>query len=97
MIGEDVTTSKFEWLGESSYTADDLCKPDKGTEGSALEDAVEFLKEVLAEGPMPSNDVKSEAKEAGISIPTLNRAKTALGIKPKKNSHWCWELPKPKD
>ena len=96
--GTDIATSKIKWLGESSYTADDLCKPDKGTEGSALEDAVEFLKEVLAEGAMPSNDVKAQAKEDEISIATLNRAKKALGIKPQKGTpHGYWELPKPKE
>ncbi len=98
VIGEDVTTSKFEWLGDSHHTADDLCKPDKGPEGSALEYAVEFLKEVLAEGAMPSKDVKAQAKEEEITIATLNRAKKALGIKPQKGTpHGYWELPKPKE
>jgi hypothetical protein len=85
--GKDIQAGRVEWLGESSYTADDLCKPDKGTDGSALEEAVEFLKEVLAEGAMPSKDVKAEAKEDGISIATLIRAKKALGIKPQKGSN----------
>jgi len=95
--GEDIATSKIEWLGESPYTADDLCKPDAAPADSAIDEAVDFLKQVLADGGLPASEVKTEAKDAGISFSTLQRAKAQLGVKSKKGpSSWYWHLPKPK-
>lgn len=89
-----------EWGGRSTHTADALVSqtlPEGGV--SALDEAVEFLRELLADGPIAATAVKNEAKEAGISEITLNRAKSRLGIKPEKvgnlrgPSHWQWALP----
>ena len=95
--GTDIATSKIKWLGESSYTADDLCKPKKSP-SPAVAAAAEFLKELLADEGLLQNQVSDEAKDAGISEAILNSAKTHLGIKPQKTtSGWLWELPKPKE
>jgi hypothetical protein len=92
--GESISTSKIEWLGTTTLTANELCKPNNAGDGSALNEAIDFLEEILAEGPMSSEEVKAEAKEADISPATLNRAKKVIGIKPKKTaSHWEWKLP----
>jgi len=96
--GTAIETSTIEWLGETDITADDLCKPDQGKDGSVLKEAIEFLQDILAEGSLPFSTIFAEAKEAGISKPTLYRAKKTSGVKSKKDGDsWAWQLPKPKE
>jgi hypothetical protein len=63
--------------------------------GGRLEEAKEFLGNMLAEGPVDSETVRRKAAEAGISEKTLKRAKAALGIKSRRAGSWCsmWSLP----
>lgn len=76
--------------------ADEILSSDsERQEQGALEEAKEFLREVCIIG-RTANDVKKQARQAGISEATLNRAKGALGIKPKKEGQkgpWMWRLP----
>jgi hypothetical protein len=63
---------------------------------SALEEAAEFLREELAEGPVPSKELLKKAKAEGISEKTLRRAKSLLGVESKMQGRerWVWMLPK---
>lgn len=87
-----------EWLGEVAVTADSALAPPESTGSSQLDEAVEFLRESLAGGPMPYTELESEATAAGISKATLRRARKRLGIKSQKtggqSGHWEWSLPK---
>lgn len=68
-----------------------------GRDPTATEEAMSFLKDLLAEGPLSVNDVKSETEAAGLSWATVTRAKTTLRIKPVKagmGAGWFWALPK---
>jgi hypothetical protein len=70
--------------------------PIEGDERSKVEEAKNFLEDVLSNGPVASSEVEKEAKGAGIAPATLKRAKTALGVKPRKASFgggWIWSLP----
>jgi hypothetical protein len=65
---------------------------------SQLEEAQQFLRDVLAEGPVTVNDLKREAKGADIKWATVRRAKDALGVGAEKvgfrdGSSWSWRLP----
>lgn len=63
---------------------------------SAVEEAKEFLREFLNDGPKPSGDVLEAAEQAGLAQKTVRRAQKALGIKPLKtgmNGGWTWSLP----
>jgi hypothetical protein len=68
---------------------------------SALEDAKRFLAELVSDEPVGSNEVVEAAKENGISIKTLDRARKQLHIKPKKDGPkndkgektWRWHSP----
>ncbi len=87
--------SKVVWNGSCSHTADTLLTSSE--EQGALQDAENVLKDILANGPVPANDAKKQAREAGIADRTRDRAKASLKIKSKKDSmqgHWLWELPK---
>lgn len=79
-----------------------LAEPDNRYQGeggnSALDDAKEFLSELLADGELAQPQIKKEAKEAGHSWRTVERAKKALGIKSSKSkldSRWYWRLLNP--
>jgi len=66
---------------------------DRG-EAPALDEAVEWLGDALANGPRPSREMLQDARENGIAEKTLRRASKRLGIKPVKVAGgWRWELP----
>jgi hypothetical protein len=87
----------FRWKGQSDLTADQvLASPANGQERTELDEAKNFLREILCDGPVNVDAVKKDARRAGISEITLRRAKIALGVLSKKasfGSGWCWELP----
>lgn len=92
------------WEGPTSHTAATLlAQQADGEERSALEEAKDFLRDVLANGAVPARGIQKQADQAGISYATLRRAKTALKViarkqegffsKDKKSQQWCWMLP----
>ena len=94
----------FAWDGVVALDANDiLAAPlkEEAEEATALSEAVEFLLEVLVDGPVESKDVLKEAKEAGLKERTLDRAKTRVGVvairKGKGGQRgggiWYWSLP----
>jgi hypothetical protein len=98
----DVAT--VEYLGESSYSASELLsapatKQGEQPESSALDIAKDWLKSWLEDGPKAANETVEMALQAGIKERTLDRAKAALNVKPKrvggvgKNGAWWWQLP----
>lgn len=50
-------------------------------EGSALADAMDFLREALANGSVPAGEVKKLARAEGVAERTLHRARERLGVK----------------
>jgi len=68
-----------------------------GPAAKALEDAIAWLSDALADGAKPAERVKDEWKngQAG-SLATLRRAKKALGVvsfQPENPGPWYWRLP----
>ena len=66
--------------------------------GPALEEACEWLRSALAGGEQPANELKRIAKEDGIQIRTLVRAKQHLGGIATRTGFglggiWIWQLP----
>ena len=75
-------------------TADEVLMEKSEDGGEALNEAKEFLKKVLGDGPLEATSVLAKAKEAGICETTLHRAKRSLGIKSDKDGDgWHWRLP----
>ncbi len=67
-----------------------------GPGATARNQAAEWLRELLASGPMETAKVKEEAKAAGYAWRTLHRAKDELGVKPYRREFsgpWYWQLP----
>jgi putative DNA primase/helicase len=64
-------------------------------DGGALNDAKNFLRDLLAEGPVDAKEGEEAAKANGISAMTLKRARKELGVKSEKTGYqgrWQWTL-----
>jgi putative DNA primase/helicase len=69
---------------------------DGDDEGGSLTDAKRFLAGLLEDGPVSTKTIQAEAKEACFSWRTVERAKSALGVKSGKSDFskgWRWLLP----
>lgn len=96
--------SRIVWGGELQGTARELlAEPEDPREerpAPARDGAAEFLMELLQPGPMATEEIKTEAKDAGFAWATLRRAKDEVGAKSRKagfeDSRWFWALPDPK-
>ncbi|MDA8103910.1 MAG: AAA family ATPase [Nitrospiraceae bacterium] len=88
---------KIVWGGISNHTADALLSvPTSPEEKTAVDEAKEFLLDILELKAVEANEVIREAKKAAISERTLNRAKKLLGIRSEKSQFgggWKWTLP----
>ena len=76
-----------------------LAEPDNREAGehnsTALDDAKDFLTELLRDGELPQKQIECDAKGAGQSWRTIRRAKDELGIKSVKSKLdkcWYWKL-----
>jgi hypothetical protein len=97
--GESIRTSGLAWVGEAPemHATDLMRRPDDDEERSALDEAADWLRYFLADGPRPSSEVMRAAKAAGIAERTLRRAKERCGVDAKKaegtlEGGWCWAL-----
>lgn len=71
----------------NGHTADTLFSAPISQNASELDEAVEFLRESLADGPVKVTELECAAKVAGISISTLKRARNRLSVKAEKIVH----------
>jgi hypothetical protein len=86
---------RLQWKGTTEHTAAVLlAAPTDPEERSALDEAMDFLRDVLGNGPVDNKLVRKDAREADISESTLKRAKAAMGISSKKGADgsWTWRL-----
>ena len=93
---------RVSWLGETDLSATDLLGSSEGTGPGARGEAEDFLRSLLAGGPVPSGEVFGAAKDARISDSTLRRAKDRLGVAAARENvpggkrgtgKWVWKLP----
>ena len=102
-LGNGASTVRVELDGVSNVDPLNVMNrplPDDGDRG-ALAEAVEWLSEELAEGPVPVADLKIAAKRDGFSWRTLERAAAQLGMAkrrsgdetiPYRKRPWTWAL-----
>ena len=98
-----ISASRIVWGAAVEGTARELLQEaeyEQDRQAPARDEAEEFLRELLETGPMATDDIKAEAKDAGISWSTIRRAKEAIGARPRKigfaDARWFWALPDPK-
>jgi KaiC/GvpD/RAD55 family RecA-like ATPase len=79
--------ARIDWCTEPvSITADELLASADGKQERGLGDAVTLLIEQLKDGPKPATIVEQAAQEVGISLRTLQRARSFMRIQSKKAS-----------
>lgn len=87
---------RIEWGGACEYTADALLASFDQGERSAVDEARDFLLDMLRDGALPSREVWKHASGAGLSRNTVLRAKESLGVRARKaharDGGWSWEL-----
>lgn len=69
----------LQWDGPCELTADEISKVDKA-KASPVNDAIAFLRERLAEGPVLKQKVMEDAEARGISSEDLRRARLQLQL-----------------
>jgi putative DNA primase/helicase len=93
VVADGIRTSAVVWSGDQiTISADEALKAaaKKVTSG-----AVDFLQEVLSDGPVDQAEVVRQGKEAGYSAKSLRTARETLGVTPKKegfgaSGKWVW-------
>jgi putative DNA primase/helicase len=103
-IAGGIETSRVVWETDSvTVTADEAMRqPDEPEERSSLEDAREFLTNILADGPVSSRQIRYDCEGAGHTWATMRRAQKILGVEVYRDGFgregtWYWQLPKPDD
>ncbi len=86
------------WLGPSGLVAGDLYTHRDPADPRPREQAVEWLRRELADGPRRAAEVLAAAAAAGISRRTMTRAKRDLGVESDqvgrgRRSEWIWTDP----
>jgi putative DNA primase/helicase len=114
LVGDDILASNISWETDSVMASVDEALSASENRGAnegrtGKDDAADFLRAVLAAGPMPVLEIEQEARAAGLlgadSSISQNKAfrsaRTLLGIKPQRTGgagatgKWVWELPPP--
>jgi hypothetical protein len=91
--------SIVKWMDLSDVSANQLVAEPKPDKTGAMQDAMTFLLEVLADGPVAKSQISKLAEKKGHSQSTLNKAKKKLGVKSTQNYDegkivgWEWGLP----
>jgi putative DNA primase/helicase len=93
--GDPIDGTARELLAEVETESED-------EEHGTVVEAADFLRTLLAYGPMPAKELKGDADGAGHSWRTIQRAKKKLGVVAAKDGlrgGWFWRLPDslPKD
>ena len=99
-IAGGIEATHAVWAGIIEGTAreilGDVEHDDSGDGGEKL-DAEQFLRDLLADGPVSTKQVKADAAGAGYAWRTIERAKRDLGIEAAKagmKEGWQWALSK---
>jgi hypothetical protein len=93
----EVETAKLEFLEECDHNGHDLLNAGGDEDRSAMEDAMDFLRDELGDGGWhPSTTIKAAAKRAGHTSSTLRRARERLRVETDRQgfpAKTVWRLP----
>jgi putative DNA primase/helicase len=96
IVGNIDGVPRVEWVGVVEHDANTLAA-DASTphERTQLDEAKKFLRDELKDAPVWVKQVYKDAKDAGISDRTLQRAKMTLRVRSEKMGvdGWMWSLP----
>ncbi len=91
--GQAFKSSNIVWDQTTSRSVAELLTPPKANKPDAVGVAKDFLEDELAAGSLAVEQIQAAAKAAGISWPSVLRAKSTLLITSEKvGSGWTWTL-----
>lgn len=102
-MAEQIEASVVRWGASLQGSARELLGDFEPIADCPLNDAVEWLRSMLAGAEVPVKTLKREATAAGLGWRTVERAKAELGVVAEAVGksdgsrgvdHWCWLLPK---
>lgn len=92
--------AQVKWEGRTSHTASQILSTGDDDHSGAMGDAIEFLKDLLADGAVAAKEALRQARDAGVAERTLRRAQKALKVQSSKvggpesgDQKWVWSLP----
>lgn len=95
-----IKTSAIEWDHEPvTISANETLRASNTSEPSKVEQAMDFLREPLADGPLDTTEIIEAGAAAGFSERTLREAKKRCGVKSGQSGglagtgSWQWWLP----
>jgi putative DNA primase/helicase len=95
---EEMAVAHIVEAGPSPYRgADLLVAGHEADQPSVMQEAIAFLKTVLADGPRAASEVEDQAAQAALPWDTVKRAKRRAGVTTRKergvaNGRWMWQL-----
>ncbi len=99
-LPQGIVTTRVTWGEKIEGNARDILADAEQTDADdgrgERQEATEFLRTLLANGPVNARQVLREAREAGHAEKTLRRAAKELGIRKEKESMdggWVWQFP----
>ena len=103
VVDDDILTSRIAWESTPvTSTADQVLAALVGGDEArnARAEAEEFLRDLLADGPVSQKEMKAAAEGNGFSWSTVKRAKAGVGAIAERQSigfggsgQWLWRLP----
>lgn len=97
-IAGGIEATHAVWEGAIEGTAREILgdvEHDDSEGGGERLDAAQFLRDLLADGPLPTRQIKADADGAGYSWATVRRAQKTLGVSAIKGGMkegWTWRL-----
>lgn len=96
-------TARVEWTGTSTHNATSLLAAEgaEPVEPTAADECAEWLRSELAPGPRRTSDLKRDARAAGFSWRTVERAKSSVNVSARRANAggtrgagaWIWAMP----
>jgi putative DNA primase/helicase len=97
-LGFALDADGFRWTEGCGLTAERLLAPDRDPESRAEQQSIEtWLRDVLLDGEMAADEVKTEAASAGYAWRTVQRHREAAGVEYRrdgfgKDARYIWSL-----
>jgi len=103
-VGSGITTTRVLWGGKIEGTAREILadveSQNQDERRTELDEACDFLRDLLSAGPVPVNQIKKDADGNGLTWATVRRAQKTIGAVAKKEGgnfgggkqQWVWRL-----
>jgi len=100
-LDSGIETTRAWWGGKIEGSAREILNMVDGVDDgrTELDEACDFLRDLLANGPVPSKQVRQDADGAGYSWATIRRAQKKIGVEAERvgdgigaKSGWVWRL-----